>query len=76
MRTQFLLLSFPVALLACSGDKASGTDTGGGVGPVDQTWDGCDPLDPSMCLLPFPSRYFLEEDGSLRPCPRTSMACR
>lgn len=64
MRFHLVVLAFPLASLACGGGEKVGSDTGAGVGPVDSDWDGCDPLDPSMCLLPFPSRYFLEADAS------------
>ncbi|MEE2750711.1 MAG: hypothetical protein VX519_04730 [Myxococcota bacterium] len=40
------------ALLACQPD----------VEP--QLFSGCDPLDPALCALPFPSAFFLSEDAS------------
>ena len=30
----------------------------------DRHFDRCDPLDATLCALPFPSSYFLEEDVS------------
>ena len=37
------------ALISCNG------------GGDDWTRSGCDPLDPSVCSLPWPSSYFMEE---------------
>jgi len=31
--------------------------------PIDETLSGCDPLDPSNCLFPFPSAYHLADDA-------------
>lgn len=47
-----------LALLSCSGDK----DTAAGTTPLEIGPRGdCNPLDPSLCLLPFPSSFFLDE---------------
>ena len=32
--------------------------------PIEEIKSGCDPLDPGLCALPFPSSLFLEEDAS------------
>ncbi|MEC7946716.1 MAG: hypothetical protein VX265_04050 [Myxococcota bacterium] len=63
MRARVVLLCLVCALFAGCVDARDGKDTGIGRGPVDETWDGCDPLDAAKCLLPFPSRYFLQEDA-------------
>ena len=42
-----------LALLAC--DKTE---------PIEQVFTGCDPLDETRCLLPFPSTYHMVEDES------------
>ncbi|MEZ4317720.1 MAG: hypothetical protein R3F61_09450 [Myxococcota bacterium] len=39
------------ALLGCPGEE-----------PLDETLSGCDPLDPSGCLFPYPSDYHLVDD--------------
>ncbi len=39
-----------LSLLACNGDE-----------PLDEIYSGCDPTDPSVCALPFPSTYFMEQ---------------
>ncbi len=46
-----------LALLSCSGSKDSGGTTPLEIGPRGD----CNPLDPSLCLLPFPSSFFLDE---------------
>ncbi len=44
---------------ACRGDKGpAGDDTGGGVSAATGV---CNPVEPSHCMLPFPSRFYLEE---------------
>ena len=50
MRARFLALA---VLVSC----ADGTPVDD---PIDETLSGCDPLDDALCLLPFPSSYFLE----------------
>ena len=47
-----------VVLMACSGEDAPPADVP--TGPL----SGCDPLDPALCALPFPSSHFLVEDAS------------
>jgi hypothetical protein len=47
-----------------SGDRASSAPAGAGHRPGSPTAAGCDPLDPSLCLLPFPDNYFTVADPS------------
>ncbi|MCB9673857.1 MAG: hypothetical protein H6737_02010 [Alphaproteobacteria bacterium] len=42
-----------LALLGCPGEE-----------PIDETLSGCDTLDPSNCLFPFPSDYFVVDDAT------------
>jgi hypothetical protein len=60
-----LLVLLPT-LGACHGDKGAGADSAAAAEcpAVDTISDECDPLDPARCLLPYPSTYFLAEDGT------------
>lgn len=42
-----------LALMACTKNE-----------PIDQVYTGCDPLDETRCLLPYPSTYHMLEDDS------------
>jgi len=54
-------LVLTLSLLSCK-DKGATDDSGGAV--ADPPRGDCDPVDPSLCLLPFPSDFFLADDGS------------
>lgn len=52
-----MILLLPL-LLACGGDKNAAVDSGTlEIGPRAD----CNPIDPSLCSLPFPSSFYLEE---------------
>ena len=36
----------------------------GGEPPIDEVYSDCDPLDPALCSLPFPSAFHLTEDDT------------
>ncbi len=50
-----------VAAAGFASCKADGEDPP----PIDETLSGCDPLDPTLCLYPFPSDYHLTEDPDM-----------
>ena len=54
MRALFLFL------LACGDSDKAPTSAESDQNSAEVDWD-CDPLDPSRCLLPFPSTFFMEE---------------
>ena len=53
-----------IAPSAPSRGEVRGTPAGDGVAPGSPPAGRCDPLDPSRCLLPFPSNFFTVADAS------------
>lgn len=57
MLAPVLILAATLPLLAC---KDKGDDSGSAIVDLGDRGD-CNPVDPSLCLLPFPSSFFLQE---------------
>ncbi|WP_162942388.1 hypothetical protein [Desertimonas flava] len=67
-RTTALAISMvsAVAAIGASSPPASATtppdDSSGIVATADATAEGCDPIDPRLCYLPFPSNHYTADD--------------
>ncbi|MFC5752614.1 hypothetical protein [Actinomadura rugatobispora] len=77
MRTRVLrvaaaaLALFTAVLVAPSSPEAQAAPGAASASPA--SGDGCDPIDPAACLLPFPSDWYTVRDGSTATGRRVNM---
>lgn len=70
-RVSYLITMFAYFLLCCAAlvmfgmALASTVNLSGKFGrPTPRSYDGCDPIDPTSCVFPFPSSYYLHDDST------------
>lgn len=64
---RFVALAAAVAVAVCSASAASAYDDVSALPPSPANFSACDPLDPSLCMFPFPNNFWLRANAGPTP---------